>query len=143
MAKKEKLNRYIEKYLHPTKIIEAAKSTYYIINGREIRVSDHVGLTSDGNLHIIFDSADNGNYILFCKSTGEISVVSYKDVKIVLKSILLLPGITTLISESCDPIDDISSSKQFILGVPASKFTKGQLKVIKQTAKKAATKQQL
>ena len=52
-----------------------------------VRVSDHIGLNSSGNMNIIVTS---NQYLVWNKTTGDIDSVSYEDIKVLLKHINVL-----------------------------------------------------
>lgn len=95
MKSKNKLERYIERYCKHliTKTVYSARSTYYHFGPRVIRISDHVAIHSDGHLSIILDSHDNEHFIVHAVSSGEISVLNYKEVKELIRSLRLLPAV--------------------------------------------------
>lgn len=89
-----KLNK-IDKYLkmlckkHNGNLINISNnSAYYEINGRVIRVSDHVGKNSSGNIHIII--TDDNDYLLFYNGTNKMRVVNYEQVKDFCRSFFLI-----------------------------------------------------
>ena len=95
MKNKNKVERYIERYCKHlvTKTVYSARSTYYHMGCRIIRVSDHVAIHSDGHLSIILDSHDDEHFIVHAVSSGEISVLNYKELKELIRSLRLLPAV--------------------------------------------------
>lgn len=95
MKSKNRVERYIERYCRHliTKTIYSARSTYYHMGPRVIRVSDHVAIHSDGHLSIILDSHDDEHFIVHAVSSGEISVLNYKELKELIRSLRLLPAV--------------------------------------------------
>lgn len=95
MKSKNRVERYIERYCRNliTKTIYSTRSTYYHMGYRVIRVSDHVAKHSDGNLSIILDSHDDEHFIVHAVSSGEISVLNYKELKELIRSLRLLPAV--------------------------------------------------
>lgn len=83
MRTKDKIEKYLDRLIkkHNGSLVESELSRYYSIRGRILRVSDHIGKTSDGNISIIFDSSDQGNYIIHGHSSGNISVLNYEQCK--------------------------------------------------------------
>lgn len=92
---KNKVERYIERYCSKliTKKIYSVRSTYYHFGHRIIRVSDHVAFNSDGDLSIILDSHDDEHFIVHAVTSGEISVVTYPQLKEIIKVFRLLPAV--------------------------------------------------
>lgn len=95
MNGKNKVERYIERYCRQliTKKVYSARSTYYHIGPRIIRVSDHTAIHSDGHLSIILDSHDTEHFIVHAVTSGELSVLNYKELKELIRSIRLLPAV--------------------------------------------------
>lgn len=141
----DKLERYIEKYVHAKdlRITECDRSTYYRFNGRTVRISDHVSNSSDGDVSIILDSSDRGHYIVHAAKTNELSVITYEEVKLLIKSISLMPSLVYLATQKLSPDKKDPINKQdenFIMGVPKEAFTDGQLQGISLMVKKAKKK---
>jgi ribosomal protein L7Ae-like RNA K-turn-binding protein len=63
-------------------------SAYYSINGRVIRVSDHIGKNSSGNFHFII--TDDGDYLMYYNNTNKVRVVNYNQAKDFCRSFFLL-----------------------------------------------------
>lgn len=95
MNGKNKIERYIERYCSKmiTKKVYSQRSTYYHFGNKCIRVSDHVALNSDGHLSIILDCHDESHFIVHAVITGEISVVTYEELKEIIRCMRLLPSI--------------------------------------------------
>lgn len=95
MNGKNKVERYIERYCKHliTKKVYSQRSTYYHFGSRIIRVSDHTAIHSDGHLSIILDSHDTEHFIVHAVTSGEISVLNYKELKELIRSIRLLPAV--------------------------------------------------
>ena len=86
--KKDKIETYASKIVteHGGKILVEKLSTYYNLNGRILRISNHIGQNSSGNISIIIPNYDSSrksesNYIIHSHQTGEISIMNYEDVK--------------------------------------------------------------
>lgn len=96
MNGKNKVERYIERYCKHliTKKVYSQRSTYYHFGSCIIRVSDHKAIHSNGHLSIILDSHDTDHFIVHAVTSGEISVLNYKELKELIRSIRLLPAIT-------------------------------------------------
>lgn len=147
MRPKDKIEKYIERYMKcpDLKMYESTLSRYYCFNGRKIRVSDHVSSKSDGDLHIILDSADRGNYIVYVAANTKISVLTYNEVKQMIRCMNLVPSfITALANKPCELTSNELKTldvkpEDTVLGVPVRCFTNGQLNIIKATAKKQKT----
>lgn len=94
MRKKDKVERYLDKLMaqYPgCTVIEAEKSRYYHVNGRVLRISDHIGTNSSGNMSIIIPGfAAGGNYILHAHTSGQISIVTYDGVKDIVRSFFFM-----------------------------------------------------
>ena len=125
----DRLDKYIRRF--SSEVRESDRSRYYKVNSRVIRVSDHLGVKSDGVYHIII--RPNG-YILHHPKTGTINIMNYEQVKSFIRTLPFLPSVR---------FDDLSGPEMLqetgktVLGVPVSYFTPGQLNVIAATAKKA------
>lgn len=83
MRSKSKIEKYLDRLikLHNGILIESDKSRYYSVRGRILRISDHIGNNSSGNVSIIFDSADKDHYIIHGHTSGNISVLNYEQTK--------------------------------------------------------------
>ena len=83
MRQKDKIEKYLDRFVkkHNGTLIESEKSRYYSIKGKILRISDHVGANSSGNISIIFDSSDQNHYIIHGHSTGNVSVLNYEQTK--------------------------------------------------------------
>ena len=86
--KKDKIETYAAKVVeeHGGKVLIEKLSTYYNVNGRILRISNHIGTQSSGNISIIIPNYDSrgkteSNYIIHSHQTGEISIMDYEDVK--------------------------------------------------------------
>lgn len=163
MDKSSKLQRWLERYVKAKKIgcKKSTRSTYYTINKRILRVSDHVAVTSDGDLSIVQDSHNADRYIVHAVKTGQMSILTYEETKTLVRSIMLLPAIMhianakyeTLVycdddsainkSATVDKSEEIknairkSALEQLVLGVPLSKFKQGTQTIINSAVRKA------
>lgn len=90
MRPKDKIEKYLDRLIkkHDGLLVESERSRYYSIRGRVLRISDHVGKNSEGNISIIFDSSDQGHYILHGHTSGCISVLNYEQVKEFVRSFI-------------------------------------------------------
>ena len=83
MRPKDKIEKYLDRLIkkHNGLLVESENSRYYSVKGRVLRISDHVGKNSDGNISILFDSSDQGHYIIHGHGSGYISVLNYEQTK--------------------------------------------------------------
>ena len=132
----DKVDKYLQKACD--QYVESTRSIYYRLGGKIIRVSDHIGTTSDGTYHIIVKP--NG-YLIHHPQTGTINIVTYEQVKEFIRVFRLFPFAD--LTNQPDVLEDkrVEKAADTILGVPVDMFTPGQLNVIKQTAKKAMSGQ--
>ena len=137
----DKVDKYLQKACD--QYVESDRSAYYRFGGKIIRVSDHIGNTSDGTFHIIVKP--NG-YLIHHPLTGTIHIVDYEQVKEFIRVFRLFPFADLTNQPDAlepSPVKELtervanSDGADSILGVPAAMFTKGQLNVIRQTAMKA------
>ena len=138
MRPKDKIEKYLDRLIkkHNGLLIESERSRYYSVKGRVLRVSDHVGKTSDGNLSIIFDSSDQGHYIVHGHTSGNISVLNYEQVKEFVRSFIrtsyLFTDISQTASGSVRTIEPNSDEiKEAAFNLFRATFTKNQLIQIK------------
>lgn len=129
MKSKNRVERYIERYCRHliTKTIYSTRSTYYHMGPRVIRVSDHVAIHSDGHLSIILDSHDDEHFIVHAVSSGEISVLNYKELKELIRSLRLLPAVVYM--ANIKPKEEKPEIKEqtvidatYVLGRPLTDF---------------------
>jgi hydrogenase maturation factor len=105
MRQKDKLEKYIDKLIKEYKscsVVEGEKSRYYTINGRTLRVSDHIGANSSGNMSIIIPNFKVSNlYIIHAHTSGAISAVDYEKAKEILRAFFYMSSIMLeLVQES-------------------------------------------
>ena len=132
-------------------------SRYYTVNHKVLRISDHIGVTNDAHVSIIVPSfrSDDQQYIIHAHKNGQISVVSYDKVKEMIRSFFYLSSIfgemvtdrgcvvgddkeektnvTKLInklSELEKYRDKAMTKDKTVLGIPLTKFQKGQCDTI-------------
>lgn len=151
----DKLNKYLYKITkqHNGKIVYSQRSTYYHIGGRIIRVSDHIGKSSDGSISFIYDAACSDKFIIYAKASGYVSVASYENVKKIIKAFSIMPALIGILETASNaPKDEIinkqtinkptinksepslqinNKQKEYILGYETSIFTENQLIEIK------------
>lgn len=87
-----KIDKYIRKYCD--KVTIAERSVYYNFGKFVIRVSDHIGKNSDGTTSIVVDK--NNNYILHDHKYNTILVISYNEVKTIIKAMSIYNSIFSL-----------------------------------------------
>lgn len=138
MRPKDKIEKYLDRLIkkHNGLLVESERSRYYSVKGRVLRVSDHVGKTSDGNLSIIFDSSDQGHYIVHGHTSGNISVLNYEQVKEFVRSFIrtsyLFTDISQTASENVRTIEPNSDEiKVAAVNLFRAAFTKNQLTQVK------------
>ncbi len=151
--KREKcqLEKWMERYLKAEVIgySKTQKSRYYKFNTRIIRISDHISNNSDGDISIILDSHDTTHFIVHAVRTGEISVLTYPEVRQLIRSIKLLPAFmivanstegANILPKDVHPevIDKVNLKdvNQYVLGVHIGKFKPGQQNAIRCMAAK-------
>lgn len=83
----DKLDKYLRKVSHSVTQSSISESRYYTIGNTIIRVSSHIGRHSDGDFTIIIDR--NNNYLLYNAKSQSVHLVSYSEVKLFIKSIVL------------------------------------------------------
>lgn len=138
MRPKDKIEKYLDRLIkkHNGLLVESERSRYYSVKGRVLRVSDHIGKTSDGNLSIIFDSSDQGHYIVHGHTSGNISVLNYEQVKEFVRSFIrtsyLFTDISQTASENVRTIEPNSDEiKVAAVNLFRAAFTKNQLTQVK------------
>lgn len=85
----DKLDKYLISLCkkHKGNYMHSKNSSYYEINGRVIRVSDHIGKNSSGLIHFILS---DDNYLLYYATTQKLRVMDYESVKAFCKSVAFL-----------------------------------------------------
>ena len=81
-----KIDKYLRRFAYKIETSESKQSRYYTIGDLIIRVSDHIGKNSSGNISIIIDRE---NYILYVPTTNKVSLIPYEDCKALIKGIVL------------------------------------------------------
>lgn len=153
-----KLDKYITSLVEDKQnnIIRSARSSYYNFNGNVLRVSDHIGQNSSGNISIIKTNNIN-QYVVHNHKTGDIKVLNYEDTKKLAKSFdvisPLFKGVEdanfNIAKETLSHMENQLSvlrkrmkgettSGQTILGIPKERFTKGQITTIQSFIKQIA-----
>lgn len=87
---KDKIERYLCVLVKKNNgnYLETKLSRYFSLNGRVIRVSDHIGKNSSGVISIII--TEDNDYLLHIHSTNKIRTISYSDLKQLCKSFTFL-----------------------------------------------------
>ena len=134
MRPKNKIEKYLDRLIkkHNGLLIESESSRYYSVKGRVLRISDHVGKNSDGNLSIIFDSSDQGHYIVHGHTSGNISVLNYEQAKEFVRSFVrtsyLFTDISKTSSENVRTMEpDSNEVKVAAVNLFRAAFTRNQL----------------
>jgi hypothetical protein len=95
--KTDKIENYLKKIVLDANdsIIEAKRSSYYNVNGHIIRVSDHIGTNSSGNMSIVIPGFNcrKNDYIIHAHNTGEISIVDYERLKEICRSFVYMSSV--------------------------------------------------
>lgn len=98
----DRVHRYAKKYCDG-KIVDAqtSKSKYYHFNSGKfiLRISDHIGKNSSGNVSIIIDK--NG-YMLHNHSTGAIQIITWEEIKKFIRALATLSGINISMNITSD-----------------------------------------
>lgn len=98
----DRVHRYAKKYCDG-KIVDAqtSESKYYHFNSGKfiLRISNHIGKNSSGNVSIIIDK--NG-YMLHNHSTGAIQIITWEEIKTFIRAIATLSGINISMNITSD-----------------------------------------
>ena len=147
-----KLEKYLIKKLNPQSIEHSkiSASVYYTLpGGRIIRISDHIGKSSDGIISIIYTTTPD-IFIVHYHGNQTVSAMSYRQVKQLINTIQLLPSMMG-VSNAClctstpkpkkvvnppaAPVAPIIN-RSLVLGYPYTAFTPKQQQTIFNTAQK-------
>lgn len=138
MRPKDKIEKYLDRLIkkHNGYLQESELSRYYSIRGRILRVSDHVGKSSDGNISIIFDSSDQGHYIIHGHASGNISVLNYEQAKEFVRnfartSFLFKDLTVTPTVVRAEGTIDSKKEQEILVKVLKNNFSQKQLNIIK------------
>lgn len=112
------------------------RSHYYQLGDKIIRVSDHIGMNSEGCFHIIVKP--NG-YLIHHPETGTISICGYRQVQEFIRSLEFIP--VGRFKPQKLIIGNPDSDGSNVLGVPMQAFTEGQLNGIKLMVRKVKKEQ--
>ena len=80
-----KIDKYLRRFAYKIETSETKESRYYTIGDLIVRVSNHIGKNSSGNISIIID---RNNYILYVPSTNKVSLISYEECKTLIRGIV-------------------------------------------------------
>lgn len=98
----DRVHRYARKYCDG-KIVDSqnSESKYYHFNSGKfiLRISNHIGKNSSGNVSIIIDK--NG-YMLHNHSTGAIQIITWEEIKTFIRAIATLSGINISMNITSD-----------------------------------------
>lgn len=98
----DRVHRYAKKYCDG-KIVDSqnSESKYYHFNSGKfiLRISNHVGRNSSGNVSIIIDK--NG-YMLHNHSTGAIQIITWEEIKTFIRALAILSGINISMNITSD-----------------------------------------
>ena len=139
MSNMEKVIKYIKR-LGGVEINHSERSYYFLLDKKVIRVSDHIGLNSSGNMNIIVTKS---GYLIWNRTTGDIDNVKYDDVKVFIKHANLLAAVN-LDAEKHEKLlekhEVTYNTGTTILGIEQDKFSTNQLKQIQSYVKQMKNK---
>lgn len=139
MSNMEKVIKYIKR-LGGVEINHSERSYYFLLDKKVIRVSDHIGLNSSGNMNIIVTKS---GYLIWNRTTGDIDNVKYDDVKVFIKHANLLAAVN-LDAEKHEKLmqkhEVTYNTGTTILGIEQDKFSTNQLKQIQGYVKQIKNK---
>lgn len=119
------VDKYISRFAELAGQSIDGRSHYYQLWGKIVRVSDHIGNTSDGCFHIIVKP--NG-YLIHHPKTGAVSICNYRQVQEFIRSLEFIPVDRERPQNLIVGKDEING---YVMGVPVQAFSEGQLKGIK------------
>lgn len=130
------VDKYISRFADVKGQSADGRSHYYQVGDKVIRVSDHIGMNSDGCFHIIVKP--NG-YLIHHPETGTINICGYRQVQEFIRSLEFIPVGRFKPQKLIigNPVLDESR----VLGVPMQAFTEGQLKGIRLMVQKVKKEQ--
>ncbi len=128
----EKVIKYIKR-LGGVEINHSERSYYFLLDKKVIRVSDHIGLNSSGNMNIIVTKS---GYLIWNRTTGDIDNVKYDDVKVFIKHANLLAAVNL----DAEKHEKLMGKSTTILGIEQDKFSTNQLKQIQGYVKQMKNK---
>lgn len=128
-----RLEKYCSKFGNLVGESQSGRSKYYKINNKILRLSDHIGNNSSGNLHII---EKNGMFIIHRPSTGTIDICSYRQAQEYIRILVRFPELVADSNKIVFEHAIDSEESNTILGIPADKLTPGQLQAVQMAIKK-------
>lgn len=132
MNNMEKVIKYIKR-LGGVEINHSERSYYFLLDKKVIRVSDHIGMNSSGNMNIIVTKS---GYLIWNRTTGDIDNVKYDDVKVFIKHANLLAAVNF----ESEKHEKLMAKSTTILGIEQDKFSTNQLKQIQSYVKQMKNK---
>lgn len=135
----EKVIKYIKR-LGGVEINHSERSYYFLLDKKVIRVSDHIGLNSSGNMNIIVTKS---GYLIWNRTTGDIDNVKYDDVKVFIKHANLLAAVNLDAEKHAKLLEKHEvtyNTGTTILGIEQDKFSTNQLKQIQSYVKQMKNK---
>ena len=139
MSNMEKVIKYIKR-LGGVEINHSERSYYFLLDKKVIRVSDHIGLNSSGNMNIIVTKS---GYLIWNRTTGDIDNVKYDDVKVFIKHANLLAAVNLDAEKHAKLLEKHEvtyNTGTTILGIEQDKFSTNQLKQIQSYVKQMKNK---
>lgn len=130
------VDKYISRFADAKGQSEDGRSHYYQLGSKVIRVSDHIGMNSDGCFHIIVKP--NG-YLIHHPATGTVNICGYRQVQEFIRSLEFIPVDRSKPQNLI--IGDPNTDESHVLGVPMQAFTEGQLRGIKLMVQKVKKEQ--
>jgi hypothetical protein len=100
MRELSKIEKYAKKLADKGgyEIIESERSRYFNVNSRVLRISDHIGSNSSGNLSIIIPEISNGDddfLILHTHNSGSVCVITFEQAKDMVKMFFFMSSFVT------------------------------------------------
>lgn len=135
----EKVIKYIKR-LGGVEINHSERSYYFLLDKKVIRVSDHIGLNSSGNMNIIVTKS---GYLIWNRTTVDIDNVKYDDVKVFIKHANLLAAVNLDAEKHAKLLEKHEvtyNTGTTILGIEQDKFSTNQLKQIQSYVKQMKNK---
>lgn len=129
------VDKYISRFAVAKGQSADGRSHYYQLGDKIIRVSDHIGMNSEGCFHIIVKP--NG-YLIHHPETGTINICGYRQVQEFIRSLEFIP-VGRFKPQKL--IVGTGSDESNVLGVPMQAFTEGQLNGIKLMVRKVKKEQ--
>ena len=139
MSNMEKVIKYIKR-LGGVEINHSERSYYFLLDKKVIRVSDHIGLNSSGNMNIIVTKS---GYLIWNRTTVDIDNVKYDDVKVFIKHANLLAAVNLDAEKHAKLLEKHEvtyNTGTTILGIEQDKFSTNQLKQIQSYVKQMKNK---